>query len=54
VLDSSRIRHELGWQPTIDWNEGLADTVRWYASNRAWWEPLRDRAPVVESAWQPV
>ena len=25
---------------------------RWYADNRAWWEPLRDRAPVVESAWQ--
>ncbi len=35
------------------WDSGLADTVRWYADHRAWWEPLRDRAPVVESAWQP-
>jgi dTDP-glucose 4,6-dehydratase len=25
--------------------------VRWYAANRAWWEPLRDRAPVVETSW---
>ena len=33
--------------------EGLADTVAWYADNRSWWEPLRGRAPVVESAWQP-
>ncbi len=23
----------------------------WYAANRSWWEPLSDRAPVVESAW---
>jgi hypothetical protein len=42
----------LGWTPTIDWDSGLAETVRWYADHRSWWEPLRDRAPVVESAWQ--
>jgi dTDP-glucose 4,6-dehydratase len=52
LLDSSRIRRELGWQPAIEFAEGLAATVAWYAENRAWWEPLRDRAPVVEaSAW---
>ena len=46
------IRTELGWQPSIDFEEGLRDTVRWYADHRAWWEPLKDRAPVVEDdAW---
>jgi dTDP-glucose 4,6-dehydratase len=25
--------------------------VRWYADHRSWWEPLMDRAPVVESSW---
>ena len=30
---------------------GLAETVSWYADHRAWWEPLRDRAPVVEAGW---
>jgi dTDP-glucose 4,6-dehydratase len=51
LLDCTKIRDELGWEPTIGFEEGLADTVRWYEANRAWWEPLRDRAPVVETSW---
>ncbi|CAN5712382.1 dTDP-glucose 4,6-dehydratase [soil metagenome] len=52
LLDSSRIRAELGWVPTVAFEQGLADTVTWYAEHRSWWEPLRDRAPVVEDhAW---
>ena len=51
LLDSSKIRRELGWEPTVPFAEGLADTVAWYAANRSWWEPLRDRAPVVEGSW---
>jgi dTDP-glucose 4,6-dehydratase len=52
VLDSRLIAAELGWRPLIGFDEGLADTVAWYAANRDWWEPLRDRAPVVEgTAW---
>jgi dTDP-glucose 4,6-dehydratase len=50
VLDWSKIRRELGWTPSIPFEEGLAATVEWYAANRAWWEPLRERAPVVEEA----
>jgi dTDP-glucose 4,6-dehydratase len=53
LLDATRIHRELGWGPTVDWESGLKDTVHWYAEHRSWWEPLRDRAPVVESAWQP-
>ncbi len=51
LLDCTKIHTELGWKPTIGFDDGLAETVRWYADNRAWWEPLRDRAPVVETAW---
>jgi dTDP-glucose 4,6-dehydratase len=51
LLDSSKIRRELGWEPTVPFARGLADTVAWYAANRSWWEPLRDRAPVVEGSW---
>jgi dTDP-glucose 4,6-dehydratase len=50
LLDSSKIRRDLGWKPEIGWEEGLRDTVRWYAENREWWEPLKERAPVEESA----
>jgi dTDP-glucose 4,6-dehydratase len=51
VLDSSKLRRELGWAPSVEWDQGLADTVAWYASNRDWWEPLIARAPVAEGAW---
>jgi dTDP-glucose 4,6-dehydratase len=54
AVDSTKIRSELGWEPTVEFRSGLADTVRWYADNRDWWEPLRQRAPVAEaSAWKP-
>ena len=52
LLDSTKIRTELGWEPQIDFETGLAETVAWYAAHRSWWEPLRERAPVEESAWQ--
>ena len=52
LLDSAKIRGELGWEPTVDFEHGLPATVAWYVANREWWEPLRGRAPVVESsAW---
>jgi dTDP-glucose 4,6-dehydratase len=52
VLDASKIRRELGWEAQIPFDRGLRDTVAWYADHRGWWEPLRERAPVVEDlAW---
>ena len=52
LVDSTKLREELDWAPEVDFTEGLATTVHWYADNRDWWEPLRDRAPVAEdSAW---
>jgi dTDP-glucose 4,6-dehydratase len=51
LLDSTKIRRELGWEPRVPFAEGVRDTIRWYADNRAWWEPLRDRSPVTETAW---
>ena len=42
ALDSSRIRRELGWRPTLDLHEGLGRTVRWYLENRWWWRGIRE------------
>ena len=50
LLDSSLIRTELGWAPTVSFTDGLADTIAWYADRRDWWQPLRDRSPVNEYA----
>lgn len=46
-LDISKITEELGYRPRVPFDEGLADTVAWYRDNRAWWEPLRQRAELV-------
>jgi dTDP-glucose 4,6-dehydratase len=52
LLDSSKLRSELGWEPQVGWEDGLRETVEWYGANRDWWEPLKVRAPVVESGWR--
>ncbi|GLZ46562.1 dTDP-glucose 4,6-dehydratase [Actinomycetospora sp. NBRC 106375] len=50
LLDSSKLRAELGWAPQVGWDEGIAATVDWYRANEAWWRPLIGRSPVVEGA----
>ncbi|HEY4621423.1 MAG TPA: dTDP-glucose 4,6-dehydratase [Gaiellaceae bacterium] len=52
LLDATKIRDELGWTASRGFDEGLAETVAWYEANRDWWEPLKVRAPVEESAWK--
>ena len=49
LLDSSKLRRELGWGPEIGFEDGLRETVEWYAANRAWWEPLSERLQVERS-----
>jgi dTDP-glucose 4,6-dehydratase len=43
-VDITKISDELGYQPQVPFDQGLADTVTWYRQNRAWWEPLKARA----------
>jgi len=51
LLDAAKLRDDLGWMPQVAFADGVHATVEWYAENRPWWEPLRDRSPVVESDW---
>jgi dTDP-glucose 4,6-dehydratase len=51
LLDSSKLRRELGWQPEVGFDDGLRATVEWYRDNREWWEPLRERTLVQEQSW---
>ncbi|MFL5911932.1 MAG: dTDP-glucose 4,6-dehydratase [Gaiellaceae bacterium] len=51
LLDSTKLRRELGWKPDIGFEDGMRETVEWYGANRGWWEPLKERALVQETAW---
>ena len=42
-VDWTKIATELGYAPRTTFEAGLAETVRWYAENRGWWEPLKAR-----------
>lgn len=42
AIDASKLRQELGWQPKYtDFKAGLADTIKWYQANQAWWQPQK-------------
>ena len=36
AIDSSKIQNELGWKPSLQFEEGLEKTVDWYLSNDEW------------------
>ena len=40
-VDISKAEAELGYTAQVSFETGLSDTVRWYANNRPWWEPLK-------------
>jgi dTDP-glucose 4,6-dehydratase len=46
AIDSSRIRDELDWRPSVNIEEGLEKTVQWYLDNENWWRPLLERTGV--------
>lgn len=48
AIDSSRIKRELGWEPSVTIAEGLDRTVKWYLKNENWWKPLLSRQGVGE------
>ena len=38
-VDWKKIQFELGYQPQIEFKEGLKSTVQWYRENQSWWKP---------------
>ena len=46
AIDASRIKDELGWEPSVTVEEGLHLTVRWYLENEDWWRALQSREGV--------
>ena len=46
AINFSKIKNELGWEPTVTLEAGLAQTVEWFKANETWWKNVcqkRDR-----------
>lgn len=42
-IDSTKLRTELGWKPSYTkFEDGLKQTIDWYRTNQAWWQPQKD------------
>ncbi len=44
AIDSTRIAEELGWEPSLDFEEGLERTVSWYLENQEWMQGITSGA----------
>jgi len=42
AVNAEKITTELGWRPSVSWNEGFSKTIDWYLDNEWWWRPLID------------
>lgn len=40
AIDASKIKAELGWRPSVTFDEGLERTVEWYVKNPSWWQGI--------------
>ena len=38
AIDSTKLKRELGWEPSLQFEEGIEKTVKWYLENEAWME----------------
>ena len=51
LLDSTRLRSELGWKPVVPFEDGFRETVLWYTKSQSWWEPLLAKLEIDEGRW---
>ncbi|MBP7992278.1 MAG: dTDP-glucose 4,6-dehydratase [Candidatus Magasanikbacteria bacterium] len=44
AIDHSKITRELGWEPQVQFEDGIAETIKWYRDNEWWWKDLKSGA----------
>jgi dTDP-glucose 4,6-dehydratase len=43
AIDASKLKTELGWEPTESFDTGIRKTVQWYLENETWWRAIQGR-----------
>ena len=44
AIDASKMKKEIGWEPSVTFEEGIARTFEWYKANKEWWQKLVKKA----------
>jgi len=47
-IDCSKLK-KLGWQPKVNFEEGIKKTVRWYQDNKSWWKKIKEKQQEFQS-----
>ena len=50
-LNSSKIRNELEWSESVNFEDGLKETINWYMNNAAWWDDIQSNA-FISTPWK--
>jgi dTDP-glucose 4,6-dehydratase len=50
-VDTTKLRG-VGWQPRVPFDEGLRETIAWYAANEWWWRPIKENDPAFKAYYQ--
>jgi dTDP-glucose 4,6-dehydratase len=51
AIDDSKLK-SLGWNPNVNFDEGLKKVIDWYKQNQWWWKPLKQGRPNVDGGTQ--
>lgn len=44
AIDATKLKHELGWEPSLQFEEGIEKTVRWYLDHQSWLDDIASGA----------
>ena len=40
AIDASKMKHALGWEPKMSFDEGIKRTIQWYLDHEDWWKEI--------------
>jgi dTDP-glucose 4,6-dehydratase len=52
LINPDKIEAQIGWSPTVEFETGIAETVRWYVENEAWWQDILKRKGELVVDWK--
>lgn len=51
LIEPKKIEDELGFAPSVEFGQGIEETVKWYVDNSAWWQRILARGEKLAFDW---